>query len=66
MQRLMTQLYFPGESLNDIDPIMNGIDDLDARASMIARELTVERDGALAFGFDIVLRGKSETPFFVG
>lgn len=66
MQRLMTQLYFPGESLNDIDPIMNGIDDLDARASMIARELTIERDGARVFGFDIVLRGKSETPFFVG
>ncbi len=65
MQRLITQLYFPGEKLNEIDPIMNGIEDLDARASLIARELPIEPDGALAFEFDIVLRGKSETPFFV-
>ncbi len=65
MQRLITQVYFPGEKLNDIDPILNGIDDLDARASLIARVLPAEKDGTLAYGFDIVLRGSGETPFFV-
>ena len=65
MQRLITQLYFPGEKLNDIDPILNGIEDLDARASLIARQLPDEADGSLAFSFDVVLRGSGETPFFV-
>lgn len=63
MQRLITQLYFPGEALNDIDPILNSVEDLDARAALIARSLPNEPDGSLAFGFDIVLRGRSETPF---
>jgi protocatechuate 3,4-dioxygenase beta subunit len=65
MQRLITQMYFPGEELNDIDPILNGIADLDARASLIARELPDKPEDALAFEFDIVLRGGGETPFFV-
>ena len=65
MQRLITQLYFPGEDLNDIDPILNGVEDLAARASLIAKELPTEADGTRAFSFDIVLRGSGETPFFV-
>ncbi|MGH8567246.1 MAG: protocatechuate 3,4-dioxygenase subunit alpha [Gammaproteobacteria bacterium] len=65
MQRLITQLYFPDEALNDIDPILNGIEDLDARAALIARRLPDETGGASAFGFDIVLRGRGETAFFV-
>lgn len=65
MERLITQLYFPGEELNDIDPILNGIEDLEARAALIARPLPDEADGSLAYEFNIVLRGKAETPFFV-
>jgi len=65
MQRLITQLFFPGEELNDIDPILNSVEDLDARASLIAHELPKEGDGSLAFEFNIVLRGKAETPFMV-
>jgi len=60
MQRLITQMYFPGEELNDIDPILNGIEDLDARASLIGRDL-----GGGNFEFNIVLRGKAETAFLV-
>ena len=60
MQRLITQMYFPDEPLNDIDPILNGIEDLDARASLIGRDL-----GGGNFEFNIVLRGKAETAFFV-
>ena len=64
MQRLITQLYFPGEALNDIDPILNGIEDLDARASLIARAAGSTAEGA-QYRFDIVLRGQGETAFFV-
>jgi len=65
MQRLITQMYFPGEPLNDVDPILNGIEDLDARASLIAREGPAAADGSRSYAFDIVLRGKLETPFMV-
>lgn len=65
MQRLITQMYFPGEELNDIDPILNGIEDLEERASLIARRLADGPGGVQIFGFDIVLRGKKETAFFV-
>ncbi len=65
MQRLITQMYFPGEALNDIDPILNGIENLDERAMLISRQLPDPPDGSRAFEFDIVLRGKAETPFFV-
>lgn len=64
MQRLITQLYFPGEALNDIDPILNGIEDLDARASLIARMAGQTPAGA-QYEFDIVLRGRDETALFV-
>jgi protocatechuate 3,4-dioxygenase beta subunit len=60
MQRLITQMYFPGEPLNDIDPILNGIEDLEARASLIGKDL-----GNGNFEFNIVLRGKAETAFLV-
>lgn len=64
MQRLITQLYFPGEPLNDIDPILNGIEDLDARASLVARSTDATADG-IEYRFDLVLRGRGETAFFV-
>jgi protocatechuate 3,4-dioxygenase beta subunit len=64
MQRLITQLYFPGEPLNDLDPILNGIENLDARASLVARSTDPTADG-IEYRFDIVLRGRGETAFFV-
>jgi protocatechuate 3,4-dioxygenase beta subunit len=60
MQRLITQMYFPDEGLNDIDPILNGIEDLEARASLIAVRKAPE-----LYEFNIVLRGPRETAFFV-
>lgn len=65
MQRLITQMYFPGEEYNDIDPILNGVEDLRARASLIARRMPDEPEGTQVYQFDIVLRGSQETPFFV-
>jgi protocatechuate 3,4-dioxygenase beta subunit len=67
--RLVTQLYFPGDPLNDQDVILMSIPDKAARERMICRYLTrttsnsAEGDAALGFGHDMVLRGRFETPF---
>jgi protocatechuate 3,4-dioxygenase, beta subunit len=63
-QRLVTQMYFPGDPLFPFDPIFNSVRDPKARERMIASfdlEKTVP-DWALAFQWDIVLRGPDETP----
>jgi len=64
-QRLVTQMYFPGDPLFDQDPIFNSIPDPRARQRLIARFDPVESvpEWALAYRFDIVLRGDAETPF---
>jgi protocatechuate 3,4-dioxygenase beta subunit len=62
--RLVTQMYFPGDPLLAIDPIFQGVPEA-ARQRLIARfaiEAT-EPEFALGFVFDIVLRGRDETPF---
>jgi protocatechuate 3,4-dioxygenase beta subunit len=64
-QRLVTQMYFPGDPLFEYDPIFNSVRDERARARMICSfdlESTVP-DWALAYRFDIVLRGPGSTPF---
>ena len=61
--RLVTQMYFPGDPLLDLDPIYLGTPSR-SRAALISRfdlELT-EPDFALGFRFDIVLRGRDATP----
>jgi protocatechuate 3,4-dioxygenase beta subunit len=64
-QRLVTQMYFPGDPLFAFDPIFNAVRDERARARMIAAfDLAATRpDWALAYRFDIVLRGREATPF---
>lgn len=62
--RLVTQMYFRGDPLLPFDPIFNGIRDEAARQRLIARfdwQTTVPEE-ALGFKFDIVLRGRLETP----
>jgi protocatechuate 3,4-dioxygenase, beta subunit len=64
-QRLITQMYFPGDPLFAQDPIFNSIPDPRARERLIARfDLGVtEPDWALGFQWDIVLRGSGGTVF---
>ena len=64
-QRLITQMYFPGDPLFFQDPIFNSIPDEAARNRVISsydHETTVDQ-WALGFRFDIVLRGRMQTPF---
>jgi len=64
-QRLITQLYFEGDPLIKICPIVNTVTDADAVNQLIAR---LDMDASLpfdsiAYKFDIVLRGRRSTPF---
>jgi protocatechuate 3,4-dioxygenase, beta subunit len=64
-QRLVTQMYFPDDPLFAFDPIYNSIPDVAARQRLISSfDLSATQpDWALAFTFDIVLRGFAATPF---
>jgi protocatechuate 3,4-dioxygenase beta subunit len=65
VQRLVTQMYFPDDPLFSQDPIFNSVPDPAARARMISAfdwSRTVP-NWALAFSFDIILRGREATPF---
>jgi len=64
VQRLVTQMYFPGDPLFFQDPIYNSVRDPKARERMICRfdlDKTVP-EWALAYEWDIVLRGPAATP----
>lgn len=64
-QRLVTQMYFPDDPLFAHDPIFNSVPDENARRRMISTfDMDATKpDWALAFRFDIVLRGRDQTPF---
>lgn len=64
-QRLITQMYFEGDPLIARCPILQAIPDAAAIDRLTARmdmARTVAMD-ARAYRFDIVLRGRSQTPF---
>jgi protocatechuate 3,4-dioxygenase, beta subunit len=64
LSRLVTQMYFPGDPLFPFDPIFNSVTDEQARNRMISSfdlDSTVP-EWALAYRFDIVLRGRNQTP----
>jgi len=65
LSRLVTQMYFPGDPLQPLDPIFNSIPDEAARMRLVSRfDINRTEPGyALAYEFDIVLRGRGETPF---
>jgi protocatechuate 3,4-dioxygenase, beta subunit len=63
-QRLVTQMYFPSDPLFFQDPIFGAVRDPAARERMIS---VYDHDAsmpewALAYSWDIVLRGRDETP----
>jgi protocatechuate 3,4-dioxygenase beta subunit len=63
-QRLVTQMYFPGDPLFAHDPIFNSIPDPRARERLIGQFdlAATEPEWALGYRFDIVLRGSAATP----
>jgi len=65
LSRLVTQMYFPGDPLQPLDPIFNSIPDEAARLRLVSKldMQRAESNYALAYAFEIVLRGRRETPF---
>ncbi len=64
LSRVVTQMYFPGDPLFPFDPIFNSVPDENARNRLIADfDLGItEPNWALGYRFDIVLRGRNQTP----
>ena len=64
-QRLVTQMYFPGDPLFAYDPIFNSVRDPATRERMVSRLSIHETipNWGVAYEFDIYLRGPGQTPF---
>jgi protocatechuate 3,4-dioxygenase, beta subunit len=64
LSRLVTQMYFPGDPLFAFDPIFNSVPAEAAKQRMVSSFdlANTVPDWALAYRFDIVLRGRNETP----
>lgn len=63
-QRLVTQMYFPGDPLFDLDPILQSIVDPSARGRLVAsydHDLTTP-EWSTGYRWDIVLTGSHRTP----
>ena len=63
-QRLVTQMYFPGDPLLALDPVFLATPDPAARDRLVAQfDLAITQpEWALGYRFDIVLRGRNATP----
>jgi protocatechuate 3,4-dioxygenase beta subunit len=60
LSRLVTQMFFPGDPLNESDAILNAIRDPEARARCIARLAPAAQgpQDALVYEYQIVVRGR--------
>ena len=61
LSRLVTQMFFPGEPLNEHDAILNAVRDPAARGRCIAR-FVPQGGTALVYEYDLVVRGRSAAP----
>lgn len=63
-ERLVTQMYFPGDPLLEFDPIYNSVRDERARSRMVSAFdwSSTEEEWALGYRFDIVVGGHLATP----
>jgi len=63
LTRLVTQMYFPGDPLLELDPIFNGVPT--AARNLLVAKLSIdisEPEWALGYDFNIQLRGRTATP----
>jgi protocatechuate 3,4-dioxygenase beta subunit len=57
LSRLVTQMFFPGEPLNEHDHILNAVRDPEARSRCIAR-FVPQGGSALVYEYQLVVRGR--------
>jgi len=64
MDRFVTQIFFPGEPLNETDLLLNAVSDHEARERLIFQFQGTSMGEINAMGFrrDFVLRGRRQTP----
>jgi protocatechuate 3,4-dioxygenase beta subunit len=64
LSRLVTQMFFPGEPLNEHDAVLNAIRDPQARARCIATLAPTARGPAeaLVYEYQLVVRGRNAAP----
>jgi protocatechuate 3,4-dioxygenase beta subunit len=63
MTRYITQVFFPGEPLNETDLLLNGVRDEEARDRIVFKTSeSPDPRRSLGFTLDFVLRGKRATP----
>lgn len=64
MDRYVTQIFFPGEPLNETDLLLNGVPDKDTRSRLIFEfgDATMGDLSAIGYRRDFVLRGHKRTP----
>jgi protocatechuate 3,4-dioxygenase beta subunit len=60
LSRLVTQMFFPGEPLNERDAILNAVRDPEARQRCIARLVPTAK--ALIYEHQLVVRGRRSSP----
>jgi protocatechuate 3,4-dioxygenase beta subunit len=60
LSRLVTQMFFPGEPLNEHDAILNAVRDAEARSRCIARLVPEEK--ILVYEHQLVVRGRRASP----
>jgi protocatechuate 3,4-dioxygenase beta subunit len=64
MSRYVTQIFFPGEPLNETDLLLNGVPDRDVRERLIFQfdSTTMTPLSTMNYRKDFVLRGHRQTP----
>jgi protocatechuate 3,4-dioxygenase beta subunit len=64
MDRFVTQIFFPGEPLNETDLLLNAVPDRDVRERLIFQfeGSSMGEVNAMGFRRDFVLRGRRRTP----
>ena len=60
LSRLVTQMFFPGDPLNELDHILNAVRDPQARSRCIAR-FVPQPSEALVYEYELVVRGRAGT-----
>ena len=60
LSRLVTQMFFPGELLNEADAILNAVRDPQARGRCIAQHVPSQTN-ELVYDYQIVVRGHEST-----
>jgi protocatechuate 3,4-dioxygenase beta subunit len=62
--RLVTQMYFPGDPLLEYDPVFHSVPSIGRQLLICQFDIEVtEPSFALGYRFDFVLRGRQATPF---